>query len=223
MQAQNRGSSTHAIHWTVQARAVAALAAVIALTVTGVRTHGATTPGNRPTATPSQGDGGLSLPKDIEVAPAGPGHRPGQVARRRVAELGPKDWLRKAGDFVNPVIEDLWKPERMRRAKEPQKTVPHDVAADQGVTDPAPDAVQARPIETPYHSNAPAVGKLFFDGPEGLHGLLGHGREGPGAPRQVQPGLDGRALRARGQGRRLVPQHRLRARPTTTSGMTRPS
>ncbi|MEU6081706.1 hypothetical protein [Streptomyces sp. NPDC047108] len=77
------------------------------------------------------------------------------------------DWLREAGDFVNPVIEDLWKPERMKDAEEPQKTVPADVSGDQGVTDPEPQPVQAKGVKTPYHDNAAPVGKVFFDGPQG--------------------------------------------------------
>ncbi|MFG2196930.1 trypsin-like serine peptidase [Streptomyces sp. NPDC048639] len=77
------------------------------------------------------------------------------------------DWLREAGDFVNPVIEDLWKPERMKEAEEPEKTVPADVSGDQGVTDPEPQPVQAKGVSTPYHDNAAPVGKVFFDGPQG--------------------------------------------------------
>ncbi|MGW0900108.1 hypothetical protein ACWD0G_24565, partial [Streptomyces goshikiensis] len=30
------------------------------------------------------------------------------------------DWLREAGDYVNPIIEDLWDPDRMRGAEEPK-------------------------------------------------------------------------------------------------------
>ncbi|MEV6317665.1 hypothetical protein [Streptomyces sp. NPDC051776] len=77
------------------------------------------------------------------------------------------DWLREAGDFINPVIEDLWKPERMKEAEEPQKSVPADVSGDQGVTDPEPQPVQAKGVRTPYHDNAAPVGKVFFDGPQG--------------------------------------------------------
>ncbi|EPH44075.1 hypothetical protein STRAU_2881 [Streptomyces aurantiacus JA 4570] len=79
------------------------------------------------------------------------------------------DWLREAGDFVNPIIEDLWDPDRMRDAdKNPDRGVDEgDISGDQGVTDPTPKPVEAAGLKTPYHDQAPAAGKLFFDGPEG--------------------------------------------------------
>ncbi|KUL57104.1 trypsin-like serine peptidase [Streptomyces sp. NRRL S-1521] len=77
-------------------------------------------------------------------------------------------WLREASDFVNPVIKDLWKPERMKDAKDPNKTITSkDAAADQGATDPEPTPVRAKPEKTPYHEHAAPVGKIFFDSPEG--------------------------------------------------------
>jgi hypothetical protein len=77
-------------------------------------------------------------------------------------------WLSAAKDFVNPVIEDLWKPERMQSAKEADKTIStQDAAADQGVSDPEPAPVEATPEKTPYHDYAAPVGKVFFDSPEG--------------------------------------------------------
>ncbi|MER5212642.1 hypothetical protein ABT063_19185 [Streptomyces sp. NPDC002838] len=77
-------------------------------------------------------------------------------------------WLSEAKDFVNPVIEGLWKPERMKSAKEANKTVStKDAAADQGVSDPDPAPVEATAEKTPYHQNAAPVGKVFFDSPEG--------------------------------------------------------
>jgi hypothetical protein len=77
-------------------------------------------------------------------------------------------WLSEAKDFVNPVIEGLWKPERMKSAKEADKTVTSkDAIADQGVSDPEPAPVQAEAEKTPYHRNAAPVGKVFFDSPEG--------------------------------------------------------
>ncbi|MFE0135342.1 trypsin-like serine peptidase [Streptomyces sp. NPDC059037] len=79
-----------------------------------------------------------------------------------------EDWLREAKDFVNPVIDGLWKPERMTKAKDPNKTIAaKDAAADQGATDPEPSPVQAKREKTPYHENAAPVGKIFFDSPEG--------------------------------------------------------
>jgi V8-like Glu-specific endopeptidase len=77
-------------------------------------------------------------------------------------------WLSEAEDFVNPVIEGLWKPDRMRSAKEADKTVTtQDTAADRGATDPEPEPVEATAEKTPYHENAAPVGKVFFDSPEG--------------------------------------------------------
>ncbi|WP_326817884.1 hypothetical protein OIE61_29755 [Streptomyces sp. NBC_01762] len=77
-------------------------------------------------------------------------------------------WLREAKDFVNPIIEDLWDPERMRDAdKAPEQPVDNDISGDAGVTDPTPAPVQATSAQTPYHDSAAESGKLFFDGPEG--------------------------------------------------------
>ena len=76
-------------------------------------------------------------------------------------------WLRDAKDFVNPVIEGLWKPERMKSAKDPAKTVAKDAPTDVGVTDPEPRPVKAVAEKTPYHKHAAPVGKVFFDSPKG--------------------------------------------------------
>ncbi|MEV1063720.1 hypothetical protein [Streptomyces sp. NPDC050263] len=76
-------------------------------------------------------------------------------------------WLSEAKDFVNPVIEGLWKPERMQSAKEADKTVTTKDAAAEGVSDPEPTPVEAEAEKTPYHENAAPVGKVFFDSPEG--------------------------------------------------------
>nr|WSW66403.1 hypothetical protein OG461_09505 [Streptomyces sp. NBC_00995] len=77
-------------------------------------------------------------------------------------------WLHEARDFVNPVIDGLWKPERMKTAKDPAKTMSAgDLAGDQGVSDPEPEPVTAEREKTPYHDYAAPVGKVFFDSPEG--------------------------------------------------------
>ncbi|MGW7044069.1 trypsin-like serine peptidase [Streptomyces avermitilis] len=77
-------------------------------------------------------------------------------------------WLSEAKDFVNPVIKGLWKPERMKSAKDPDKTISaKDASADQGVSDPDPAPVDATAEKTPYHEHAAPVGKVFFDSPEG--------------------------------------------------------
>ncbi|WP_030204503.1 serine protease [Streptomyces sp. NRRL S-87] len=77
-------------------------------------------------------------------------------------------WLREAQDFVNPIIEDLWDPDRMGRAKQPDRPVADpDLGKDQGVTDPTPARVPASAVDAPYHQSVPEAGKVFFDGPEG--------------------------------------------------------
>ncbi|SEC30941.1 serine protease [Streptomyces sp. TLI_105] len=77
-------------------------------------------------------------------------------------------WLREAKDFVNPIIEDLWDPDRMREAERPDKPVEEeDISGDKGVTDPTPAPVRAKAVTAKYHDNAPESGKVFFDGPEG--------------------------------------------------------
>ncbi|MFD6300205.1 trypsin-like serine peptidase [Streptomyces sp. NPDC060235] len=78
------------------------------------------------------------------------------------------NWLGEAEDFVNPVIDGLWKPERMKSAEDPDKTISaKDATADQGVSDPEPDPVRAQAEKTPYHEHAAPVGKVFFDSPKG--------------------------------------------------------
>ncbi|MFJ4701475.1 MULTISPECIES: hypothetical protein [unclassified Streptomyces] len=77
-------------------------------------------------------------------------------------------WLRKAEDYVNPIIDGLWDPDRMRRAEDPQKKVDDgDLADDRGVTDPAPAPVEAAAVTPPYHDALPEAGKVLFDSPEG--------------------------------------------------------
>ncbi|MFE5624076.1 trypsin-like serine peptidase [Streptomyces virginiae] len=79
-----------------------------------------------------------------------------------------EDWLREAGDYINPIIEDLWDPDRMRDAEQPQRpSVDPDAGKDQGVTDPTPAPVAAKPANAPYNRSVPESGKVFFDGPEG--------------------------------------------------------
>ncbi len=78
------------------------------------------------------------------------------------------DWLREAEDFVNPIIEDLWDPDRMRDAEEPDQGVDDsDLSGDQGVTDPEPAPVDAKAVPAAYHESEPTAGKVFFDSPEG--------------------------------------------------------
>ncbi|WP_327294881.1 MULTISPECIES: hypothetical protein [unclassified Streptomyces] len=77
-------------------------------------------------------------------------------------------WLRDAKDFANPVIKGLWKPDRMKTARDPQKTMAYgDSSGGQNVTDPELAPVKAQEEKHPYHRYAAPVGKVFFDSPEG--------------------------------------------------------
>ncbi|MCF6523930.1 serine protease [Streptomyces sp. JJ36] len=76
------------------------------------------------------------------------------------------DWLREAREFINPIIEDFWDPDRMDDAEETDRDV-DEPEVDEGVTDPAPEPVQAAPQQTPYTGEAPPVGKIFMETPKG--------------------------------------------------------
>ncbi|WLQ36672.1 hypothetical protein P8A18_26030 [Streptomyces castrisilvae] len=92
-------------------------------------------------------------------------------------------WLREAKDFVNPVIEGLWEPDRMKSAQDPAKTMSAgDFSGDQGVTDPEPRPVTAEREKTPYHNYAAPVGKVFFDSPKGHMVCSGTVVKDPGNP-----------------------------------------
>ncbi|MFI2351821.1 trypsin-like serine peptidase [Streptomyces sp. NPDC019443] len=91
-------------------------------------------------------------------------------------------WAREAADFSNPVIEGLWKPERMREAGDPGKEVRGDITGAQDVTDPEPAPVEAEPLPAPYHQNAAPVGKVFFDSPKGSQTCSGTVVQDPERP-----------------------------------------
>ncbi|AXG76389.1 trypsin-like serine peptidase [Streptomyces paludis] len=105
-------------------------------------------------------------PGDVtEAGAAGPG------AARSWQEGGwrdwdPSQWVREAADFINPVIDGLWKPDRMRRGVSQDQPVTDDIG-EEGVSDPEPSPVFAEPVAAPYSDTAPTVGKLFFDTPDG--------------------------------------------------------
>ncbi|MFF9351774.1 trypsin-like serine peptidase [Streptomyces sp. NPDC014734] len=150
------------------ALAVAAVTAALTLTATacGPEEDDA---GAGPGGTASQAsDGKITIPDDLKDRLKEHGI---DVDRWRNGEWKNWDkdkWLREAKDFVNPIIEDLWDPDRMRDAdKSPEKPVDNDISGDTGVTDPTPAPVQAAGVATPYHANAAESGKLLFDSPEG--------------------------------------------------------
>ncbi|SCD63527.1 hypothetical protein [Streptomyces sp. PpalLS-921] len=148
--------------------AVTALAAVLTLTVTacGPDEDG---PGDKASdAAAGQSDGKITIPEDLKDRLKEHGI---DVDKWRDGEWKNWDrttWLREAKDYVNPIIEGLWDPDRMREAeKPPENPVDDDISGDEGVSDPTPAPVEAASLPTPYHDSAPASGKLLFDGPEG--------------------------------------------------------
>ncbi|MFI7010748.1 trypsin-like serine peptidase [Streptomyces sp. NPDC050145] len=150
------------------ALAVTGLAVVLALTATACNDSKDDAAGGKPAAGASQGSDGAKLPGDIADRLKEHGIDPDKWKDGAWKNWSKDDWLREAKDFVNPVIDGLWKPERMKSAKDPDKTIAaKDYADDQGVSDPDPSPVRARPEKTPYHENAAPVGKVFFDSPEG--------------------------------------------------------
>ncbi|MEU5365812.1 hypothetical protein ABZ354_20480 [Streptomyces sp. NPDC005925] len=147
----------------------AGLVAALALTATACEGSEDSASG-KPGAAASQGSGsgGAGLPAGLAERLEEHGIDAGQWKDGGWKNWDKDKWLSEAKDFVNPVIEGLWKPDRMKAAKEADKTVStKDASADQGVTDPDPAPVRATAEKTPYHDNAAPVGKVFFDGPEG--------------------------------------------------------
>ncbi|RBM11107.1 hypothetical protein DEH69_22205 [Streptomyces sp. PT12] len=106
-------------------------------------------------------------------------------------------WLREIGDYVNPIIEGLWDPDRMEDAEEPDQSIDDDQIeedvdppevdspeGDRGITDPEPAPVTAEPVPTPYTQNGAPIGKVFFDSPEGPMVCSGTVVKDPAAPGQ---------------------------------------
>ncbi|MER8197815.1 hypothetical protein ABTY00_28165 [Streptomyces microflavus] len=84
--------------------------------------------------------------------------------------------------FSNPVVPGLWTPDRMADAASADTPVADGLGEDAGATDPEPDPVPAAPESTPYAENAAAVGKLFFDTPDGPSVCSGTVVEDPANP-----------------------------------------
>ncbi len=114
---------------------------------------------------PDGGDGGSGLTGDLADKLRKHGVDPDEWKDGEWRNWDRKTWLREAEDFVNPVIEGLWDPARMRSAKSPDRTIAAQAGA--GGTDPTPRPVRAQREKTPYHHNAAPVGKIFFDAPQG--------------------------------------------------------
>ncbi|MGC5364737.1 trypsin-like serine peptidase [Streptomyces sp. DT24] len=149
--------------------AAAAVAALLALTATacGPDEDGGDA-GDKPSGSAGQSHGRITVPDDLKDRLKQHGIDLGKWKNGEWKNWDKDKWLREAKDFVNPVIEDLWDPDRMRDAdKSPEKPVDNDISGDKGVTDPTPAPVPAVSVPTPYHDSAPEFGKLFFDGPQG--------------------------------------------------------
>ncbi|WHM36149.1 hypothetical protein [Streptomyces sp. BPTC-684] len=144
------------------------LTAALALTATACGPGGDDKADSKPTASATAGGDGLQIPDDIKDRLKKHGIDPDKWKNGEWKNWDKSKWLREAKDFVNPIIQDLWDPDRMRKAeKPPQKPVPNDISGDKGVTDPTPKPVKAKAQKAPYHQSLPELGKLFFDGPEG--------------------------------------------------------
>ncbi|SCK49893.1 serine protease [Streptomyces sp. WMMB 322] len=165
------------------APAVAALVAALAVTVTacGPEDNGA---GGEPGASASASEQdkkrdhlGLpeNLPKDLPSSLE-------DLDKWRNGEWKNWDrdeWLRRAKEFINPIIDDLWDPDRMKDADEQDRKVDDGeiddsesggkggTGEDEGVTDPAPARVPAKQVKLPYTKSSPPVGKVFMDTPQG--------------------------------------------------------
>ncbi|MER6997448.1 hypothetical protein [Streptomyces sp. NPDC000410] len=149
--------------------AAAAVAAALALTATacGPSENNAGDKPSAPAASQSA-DGKITVPDDLKERLKEHGIDLEKWKNGEWKNWDKDKWLREAKDFVNPIIEDLWDPDRMRDAEQPDKPVEEeDISGDEGVTDPTPKVVEAKAVSTPYHDNAAEAGKVFFDGPEG--------------------------------------------------------
>ncbi|MEC4015874.1 trypsin-like serine peptidase [Streptomyces sp. H27-D2] len=145
----------------------AALAAVLALAASACGPTDDNADDKPSASADQQGTDDVALPKDLDSRLKELGLDPDKWKHGEWKNWDHDKWLREAREFVNPIIDDLWKPKRMQEADTPDKTVEQDISGDQGVTDREPPPVRAQAVKTPYHSNAAPVGKVFFDSPEG--------------------------------------------------------
>jgi V8-like Glu-specific endopeptidase len=146
-----------------------AVVSALALTATACESGDSETTGQASaSASSAAGDGKITIPDDIKDRLKEHGIDLDKWKNGAWKNWDKDDWLREAKDYINPIIEDLWNPDRMREAEDPDRAVDDsDLSGDQGVTDPTPEPVDARAVPTAYHANAPEAGKVFFDSPEG--------------------------------------------------------
>jgi V8-like Glu-specific endopeptidase len=163
-----------------RALATAALAGLLAVSATacggsgdGTGSHASASPSPVATAAAHHTSitGSLGLPSSLPTTAAGLAQWKRALKNGGWKNWDRKTWLRKAADFVNPVIKGLWDPKRMKQANQhggdTDKRVPSRPSAATGQTDPAPAVVPAQAVRTPYSATSPAEGKLFFDSPKG--------------------------------------------------------
>ncbi|WP_053853177.1 serine protease [Streptomyces sp. NRRL B-24085] len=148
--------------------ATMALASVLALIATGCSSGGPDANAQASASATSEGDGKITIPDDIRDRLKEHGIDVDRWKDGAWKDWDREDWLREAQDYINPVIEGLWDPERMREAEDPDRGVQESgLSDDQGVTDPEPAPVDAKAVSPTYHDRVPAAGKVFFDSPEG--------------------------------------------------------
>ncbi|WP_338673339.1 hypothetical protein V1460_09725 [Streptomyces sp. SCSIO 30461] len=148
--------------------AATALAAALALTATACGPSEDNAGGGSSPTVASSSDGKITIPDDLKDRLKAHGIDLDKWRNGEWKDWDKETWLREAKDFVNPIIEDLWDPDRMRNADQPDRPVEDgDVSGDDGITDPTPDPVRAREVNTPYHGNVPEAGKVLMDGPKG--------------------------------------------------------
>ncbi|SNX64472.1 V8-like Glu-specific endopeptidase [Streptomyces sp. TLI_55] len=148
--------------------AAVALASALALTATACDS-GDDQAGGSASASASS-DGKITIPDDIKDRLKEHGIDIDKWKDGAWKDWSKDDWLREAQDFVNPIIEGLWDPDRMRGAEDPDEgkgVDDSDISGDQGVTDPEPAPVDAKAVSATYHDSVPVAGKVFFDSPEG--------------------------------------------------------
>lgn len=167
--AARRGRSTR--RRTSPVLAAVGLATVLSLTVTACGSGDTTANADASASaqgSDSAGDGKIRIPDDIKDRLKEHGIDLDKWRGGAWKNWDKDDWLREAEDYVNPIIKDLWDPDRMRDAEEPEKEVDEsELTGDQGVTDPTPESVDAEAVSAKYHQNVPEAGKVFFDAPEG--------------------------------------------------------
>lgn len=148
--------------------AAVAVASALALTATACDSGDADADAQASATAASEGDGKITIPDNLKDKLKEHGIDVDKWKDGAWKDWSKDDWLREAEDYINPIIEGLWDPDRMREAEEPDKEVDDsDLDGDQGVTDPEPAPVDAKAVSPTYHDSVPEAGKVFFDSPEG--------------------------------------------------------